>query len=168
MTRTLVFALLLAGCGVVQGPDPREGFTERNVGRTLVTHVEGLGTQAVYLEPGGGLWVWSAAGPGVRRGSWRYDLLATGAATTYQGAAGINHPVEELATAWGICLQFRDEAGNVLRRQGGGDWNCALLPDYEALVVARAEGDAFGLADGEPPARMPEGALLGLEELRDL
>lgn len=167
MIRIVPLLLLLAGCAAA-APDPRPAFTERNVGRTLVTHVEGRGTQAVYLDPDGELYLWSSASPQVQSGTWRYDLLATGAATTYQGAAGINHPVQELATEWGICFQYRDAAGRILRRPQGGDWNCALLPDYEALVVGRAEGDSFGLSDGVPPAEMPAGRLLGLDALRAL
>ena len=167
MLRPLVFALLLAGCAAA-APDPRPAFTERNIGRTLVTHVPGLGTQAVYLAPAGELLLWSAASPQVQRGTWRLDQLATGSATTYQGAAGINYPVQQLETAWGICFQYRDATGAVLRRPEGGDWNCAVLADYEALVVGRGDGDAFGLTDGAPPAAMPPGALLGLEQLRAL
>ncbi len=165
MRLTLFIPLLAAGCAIASGPDPRAGFTERNVGKTLVTHVEGLGTQAVYMAPDGELFLWSSASPAVQRGNWRFDALATGAATTYQGAAGINYPVQELETEWGVCFQYRDAAGRILRRAEGGDWNCALLADYEGLVAGRAEGDAFGLADGTPPAPMPAGALLGLDEL---
>lgn len=163
----VLLLILVTGCGIASGPDPREGFTARNVGKTLVTHVENLGTQALYMAPDGTLHLWSSASPAVQRGRWRYDVLATGAATTYQGAAGINYPVQELQNEWGVCFQFHDETGRILRRPEGGDWNCALLPDYEALVVGRAEGDAFGLTDGAPPAAMPAG-LLRLEELRVL
>lgn len=161
----LLLLLLAGGCAGVAAPDPRPGFTERNVGRTLVTHVPERGAQAVYLAHDGGLFLWSSASPQAQRGEWRFDQLATGAATTYQGAAGINHPVQELQTGWGVCFRYRDASGAVLRRPEGGDWNCALLADYEALVAGRAEGDAFGLADGEPPAAMPPGALLSLDAL---
>ncbi len=101
-------------------------------------------------------------------GKWRYDALATGEATTFQGAAGINYPVQELQTEWGVCFQYHDADGRILHRAEGGDWNCALLPDYEGLVDGRAEGDVFGLADGTPPAVMPAGSLLALEQLRAL
>lgn len=168
MRSSVLLLLLLAGCAVARGPDPREGFTARNVGKTLVTHVEGLGTQVVYMAPDGALYLWSSASPAAQRGQWRYDVLATGAATTYQGAAGINHPVQELQNEWGLCFQYRDHAGRILRRVEGGDWNCAVLADYEALVVDRAVGDAFGLADGAPPATMPPGSLMGVEALRAL
>lgn len=164
MRRFIFTSLLLAGCAAA-APDPRPSFTERNVGQTLVTHVEGRGTQAVYMAPDGALWVWSSAGPEVQRGAWRYDLLATGAATTYQGAAGINYPIEELQTAWGICFQYLDARGRILRRPEGGDWNCALLDDYEALVGERAEGDVLGLSDGSSPGAMPDGRLMSLAEL---
>lgn len=166
--RAPALLLFVAGCGIASGPDPREGFTASNVGKTLVTHVAGLGTQAVYMAPDGTLRLWSSASPSVQRGKWRYDVLATGAATTYQGAAGINYPVQELENEWGVCFQFHDGTGQILRRPEGGDWNCALLPDYEALVAGRAEGDVFGLSDGIPPAPMPAGSLLALDELRAL
>lgn len=168
MPGRLAVLLLLAGCGAVAAPDPRPGFAERNVGRTLVTHVPERGTQAVHLAPDGALHLWSSASPQVQRGEWRFDQLATGAATTYQGAAGINHPVQELETDWGLCFRYRDATGAILRRPEGGDWNCALLADYEALVAERAQGDAFGLADGAPPAAMPPGTLLSLDQLRRL
>ena len=168
MRLSLVLSLLVAGCAIATSPDPREGFTARNVGKTLVTHVEKLGTQAVYMAPDGELFLWSSASPAVQRGKWRYDRLATGVATTYQGAAGINYPVQELETEWGVCFQYHDAAGRILRRAEGGDWNCALLADYEGLVAGRAGGDAFDLSDGTPPAPMPAGALLDLDALRAL
>lgn len=172
MRRTLPLLCLaalsaLAACAeIATGPDPRDGFSERNIGQTVVTHVERMGTQAVYMAPSGDLYVWSGANPEVQRGSWRYDILATGQATTYVGAGGINHPVEELETQWGICFQYRDAAGNILRRREGGDWNCALLTDYEALIVDRAAGDTLGLSRGGARPAMPPGLLTAAQLAR--
>lgn len=160
--------LLLSACTAISGPDPRDGFAERNVGSTVVTHVDRFGTQAVYFEPSGALYLWSAAKDGVQVGAWKYDLLATGTAATYQGSAGINYSVEELETDWGICFQYKDEAGNILRRREGGDWNCALLTDFEALVFDKAPGDVFALAGGRAPASMPPEARLPIAALRGL
>lgn len=168
MIRILVVALLLAGCAITGAPDPRPGFTARNVGKTFVTHVEGLGTQAVYLAADGDLYIWSSAGPEVQRGSWRYDRIVAGPAATFRGAAGVNYPVEEMQTEWGICFRYRDAAGKILRRPRGGDWNCALLPAYEGLIAGRADGDIFGLTDGQPPARMPAERMLGIPALKAL
>ena len=159
----------LAACEQVPvGPDPRDEFSARNVNKTLVTYVNQLGTQAVYLAPNGELYLWTSASSAVQRGSWKYDLLATGAATTYQGAGGINHPVQELDTGWGLCFRYRDAAGNIVRRPEGGDWNCALFADYEALVIDRAEGDIFSLGSGTAPAAMPPGERLTGSELEAL
>lgn len=153
--------LMLAACaGGAVGPDPRDGFTERNVGKTVITYVDGLGTQAVYFAPSGGLHLWSSAADNTQGGDWKYDVLATGQATTYQGAGGINHPVQELETAWGVCFRYRDANDEILRRPEGGDWNCALLGDYEALIVDRAQGDIFSLQSGKVPAAMPKGERL--------
>ena len=156
----LSMMLLTSACAVQTGPDPLEPFKERNVGKTVVTYVNPLGTQAVYLEPSGKLYLWSAAQEAVQQGSWKFDVLATGVSTTYQGAAGINHPVQELETAWGVCFRYRDANGEILRRPEGGDWNCALLADYEALIVDRAQGDIFSLQSGKVPAKMPSGQRL--------
>ena len=165
----LIAALLLTACATLPvGPDPRDEFTNRNIGKTLATYVDGLGTQVVHMTSGGELYLWSSANTAVQRGEWRYDLLATGAATTYQGAGGINVPVEELATDWGVCFKYLDAAGNILRRQGGGDWNCALFSDYEPLIVERADGDAFGLSQGRAVAEMPVGPRLTLAQLQRL
>ncbi|MEM1300770.1 MAG: hypothetical protein AAGH68_15980 [Pseudomonadota bacterium] len=164
----LLGSLLLAACTVQTGPDPRDGFSERNVGRTVITYVDGLGTQAVYLQPSGGLHLWSSAGDNAQSGDWKYDVLATGAATTYQGAGGINHPVQELETAWGVCFRYRDANGEILRRPEGGDWNCALLADYEALIIDRAQGDIFSLQSGKVPGPMPKGERLTGSELERL
>ena len=167
MRLSLLFLAALAACAAA-GPDPRTEFTARNGGKTLVTYVPRLGTQAVYLDPAGALSIWSAAQRAVQRGRWRYDVLATGSATTYQGAAGVNHPVEELQTQWGICFQFLDAAGNVLRRQEGGDWNCALLADYEGLIIDRADGDRFALTISSAPPAMPAGRRLTVGDLAGL
>lgn len=162
-------ALLLTACETIQvGPDPRDEFSARNVDKTLATYVDGLGTQVVHMTSGGQLYLWSSANENVQTGEWRYDLLATGAATTYQGAGGINVPVEELATDWGLCFKYLDASGKVLRRAEGGDWNCALFTDYERLIVERAEGDAFGLSQGRAPGQMPVGARLTLAQLQRL
>lgn len=162
-------ALLLSACAAVPlGPDPRDEFAERNVDKTLATFVQGMGTQVVHMAPDGQLYLWSSANTNVQRGEWRYDLLATGSATTYQGAGGINVPVEELATDWGICFKYIDENGNILRRPAGGDWNCALFGDYEPLITERAEGDAFGLSGGQAPGEIPAEALLTLAQLQRL
>lgn len=160
--------LLLTACTSVSGPDPRDGFSERNIGSTVVTHVGRLGTQAVYFEPSGALYLWSSAKPNTQVGAWKYDLLATGSAATYQGSAGINYSVEELETDWGICFQYKDAAGNILRRREGGDWNCALFADFEALVIDKAPGDVFALAEGRAPAAMPPDARLPISALRGL
>lgn len=159
---------LMAGCTIDTGPDPRDGFTERNIGKTVVTYVDQLGTQAVYLAPGGNVYLWSAASTDVQEGDWKYEVLATGSATTYQGAGGINHPVEELETAWGLCFRYRDAQGNILRRPEGGDWNCALLPDYEDLIIDRAEADIFNLESGKAPGTMPPGRRMTGAELESL
>lgn len=151
----LSITLAIAACAGPTGPDPRDPFTERNVGQTVVTFVNPLGTQAVYLEPSGKLYLWSSAQEPVQRGDWKFDILATGAATTYQGAGGINHPVQDLETAWGICFRYKASDGTILRRAEGGDWNCALLADYEALIIDRGIGDIFQLTDGTAPAAMP-------------
>lgn len=151
----LPIILLVSACAVQTGPDPRDPFTERNVGKTVVTYVNPLGTQAVYLEPSGKLYLWSAAQEPVQTGEWKLDILATGVNTTYQGAGGINHPVQDLETAWGICFRYKAADGSILRRAEGGDWNCALLPDYEALIIDRGVGDIFKLTDGKAPAIMP-------------
>ena len=129
--------------------------TGRNIGKTVITYVNPLGTQAVYLEPSGQLYLWSAAQEPVQRGDWKFDVLATGVNTTYQGAGGINHPVQDLDTAWGICFRYKQPDGTILRRAEGGDWNCALLSDYEALIIDRGVGDIFTLTDGTAPAVMP-------------
>ena len=160
--------LILAACASNLGPDPRDDFSARNSGKTVITYVNHLGTQAVYLAPGGDLHLWSSATKNAQTGDWKYDVLATGAATTYQGAGGINHPVQDLETAWGICFRYIGEDGQVLRRPEGGDWNCALLPDYEALIIDRAEGDIFNLRSGNVPATMPPARRLTGSELEAL
>lgn len=160
--------LFLSACAEVSGPDPRDGFTERNVGKTLVTYVDGLGSQVVHMSEGGDLFLWSSAGPGTQRGSWRYDILATGAATTYQGAGGVNHPVQELETAWGICFRYQDAEGNIVRRPNGGDWNCALFSDYEALIVERTPGDAFALSSQPEREALPAERRLSVREISSL
>ena len=164
----LAFSLMLAACAVQTGPDPRDPFRERNIGNTVITYVDRLGTQAVYLAKDGGLHLWSSASDKVQAGGWKLDILATGVSTTYQGAAGINHPVEDLQTGWGICFRYRSPDGNILRRAEGGDWNCALLADYEALIIDRAIGDIFRLTNGAPPAQMPAGERLTGSELEAL
>ena len=83
---------------------------------------------------------WSAAQEPVQLGDWKFDILATGVNTTFQGAAGINYPVEDLETGWGVCFRYVGPDGTILRRKEGGDWNCALLTDYEALIIDRAAG----------------------------
>ena len=148
--------------------EPTIVFSKRNVGNTVVTHVDQLGTQVVHMANSGKLYLWSSAGPKIQLGDWKFDILATGAATTYQGAGGINHPVQELETAWGICFRYRDEAGTILRRPNGGDWNCALLQDYEALVSERGPGDMFRLADQQSRNPLPQGALLTLAQIQRL
>lgn len=166
---TALFAsLLLSACTVQTGPDPRDPFTERNIGNTVITYVDPLGTQAVYLEKSGKLYLWSAAQEPVQQGDWKLDILATGVNTTYQGAGGINHPVQDLETEWGICFRYRAADGQILRRPEGGDWNCALLPDYEALIIDRAIGDIFTLGDGTAPKPMPAGQRLTGSELEAL
>lgn len=164
----IVAAGTLAACTVETGPDPRDTFSERNVGKTVITYVPELGTQAVYIAPQGTFHVWSSAQPPVQTGDWKYEILATGNATTYQGAGGINYPVEELETAWGVCYRYVNAAGEIIRRPEGGDWNCALLPDYEALIIDRANGDIFNLQSGQPPATMPPGRRLTGSELEAL
>ena len=164
----LSMILLTSACAVQTGPDPLQPFKERNVGKTVVTYVNPLGTQAVYLEPSGKLYLWSAAQEAVQQGSWKFDVLATGVSTTYQGAAGINHPVQDLETAWGICFRYQAADGTILRRPEGGDWNCALLPDYEALIIDRGLDDIFGLTDGTAPAIMPPEKRLTGSELEAL
>ena len=164
----LPLSLILSACAVATGPDPRDPFRERNVGKTVVTYVNPLGTQAVYLEPSGKLYLWSAAQEPVQQGDWKFDVLATGVSTTYQGAAGINHPVQDLDTSWGICFRYKAADGTILRRAEGGDWNCALLQDYEALIIDRGLADIFGLADGTAPASMPPGERLTGSELEAL
>ncbi len=157
----LAFTLLLpAACAVQTGPDPRDPFTERNIGKTVITYIGDLGTQAVYFEPSGKLYLWSGAQEAVQRGDWKFDILATGASTTYQGAGGINHPVQDLDTEWGICFRYLSADGQILRRREGGDWNCALLRDYEALIIDRGLDDIFQLSDGTAPAVMPIGKRL--------
>lgn len=160
--------MLISSCAEVSAPDPREGFTERNVGKTLVTYVEQLGSQVVHMSDDGRLYLWSSAGPGTQKGSWRYDILATGAATTYQGAGGVNHPVQELETAWGICFRYEDESGKIVRRPNGGDWNCALFNDYESLIVDRASGDSFDLTRQSTRNPLPAGRKLSVEEIAAL
>ena len=168
--RFLIPALivLLSACEAATGPDARDGFSDRNIGNTVVTHVDQLGTQVVHMSNDGKLFLWSSAGPDIQLGDWKFDILATGAATTYQGAGGINHPVQELETAWGICFRYRDAAGTILRRLNGGDWNCALLQDYEALVVERGPGDMFRLAAAQPREPLPERVLLTLAQIQRL
>ncbi len=159
--------MMLAGC--TGGQDPAvEAFTERSVGKTLVTYVEGYGTQVVFLSPDGELRLWHAGKDAIQAGRWKYDVLATGAATSYVGTAGINHPVEELETTPGLCFKYLDGAGNVIRRLNGGDWNCASFPDYEALVTERAEGDFFRLMGGNSPGLMPAEQKLSIAELSTL
>ncbi|MGD1927264.1 MAG: hypothetical protein ACFB03_24225 [Paracoccaceae bacterium] len=165
LSSTLLPVLFVAACAIAGGPDPRDPFSARNIDKTIVTYVDRLGTQAVYLASDGGLYLWSAAQEPVQQGDWKYDVLATGVNTTYQGAGGINHPVQDLETAWGICFRYRGAEGGILRRAEGGDWNCALLADYEALIIDRAEGDIFQLRGGNPPAAMPAGARLTGAEL---
>ena len=161
--------LMLSACDtVVKGPDPRDEFSDRNVGKTLVTYVDGLGSQVVHMAQSGKLYLWSSAGPEVQLGDWRYDILATGNATSYQGAGGINHPVEELETAWGICFRYLDKQGNILRRPSGGDWNCALLQDYEALIIERAAGDPLRLASKGPREPLPSGIPLTMAQIQRL
>lgn len=164
MTRLLPLLFLLAACTAQVGPDPRDPFRERNVGKTVITFVDRLGTQAVFFDASGKLFLWSAASDTVQRGDWKFDELATGVATTFQGAAGVNHPVEDLQTAWGVCFRYRGPDGQILRRPQGGDWNCATLADYEALIIDRAAGDIFTLSDGTAPAAMPAGQrMTGIE-----
>lgn len=164
----LIASLLLTACAVQTGPDPRDPFTERNIGNTVITYIDKLGTQAVFLEQSGKLYLWSAAQEPVQQGDWKFDILATGVSTTYQGAAGINHPVQDLDTEWGICFRYRGPNGQILRRPEGGDWNCALLPDYEALIIDRAIGDIFTLGDGNAPSIMPVGKRFTGNELEAL
>ena len=164
-----LLCIAIMGCATIDvGPDPRDEFSERNVGKTLATYVDGLGTQVVHLADDGQLYVYSGASPSVQKGDWKFDILATGAATTYQGAGGINVPVEELETAWGVCFRYKDAAGNIVRRPAGGDWNCALLTDYEPLITERMNGDVFGLARGQTPGEMPQGARVTLAQLQRL
>ncbi|MEM9061041.1 MAG: hypothetical protein AAGD13_11330 [Pseudomonadota bacterium] len=164
----LLILPIVTACGVATGPDPTEPFSERNVGKTVITYVDRLGTQAVFLAPGGSLFLWSAAQEPVQNGDWKFDVLATGVNTTYQGAGGINHPVQDLETAWGICFRYRSADGRIIRRNEGGDWNCALLADYEQLIIDRAAGDIFQLRAGTPPGPMPAGARLTGAELEAL
>ncbi len=167
--------LLLAGCvaGCVAGPpDPRPDFSARNVGRTIVTFDEDVGTRALYLAPDGTLHLWSPARPSVRRGRWRYQPIVDEAAATYQATEGINYPAEELAAGWRLCFSFPEEA-----ETGNGDRSCTPLDDYEALIVDRADGDALGLVAGKPPGPiagpplpgpMPAKRRLGVAALRAL
>ena len=161
--------LLLAGCAA-DLPDPRQGFSQRNVGQTLVNYVEGLGTQAVYLAPKGEVLLWTAARPGVQRGDWRFEPLVAGEAATYRGTAGINYPAEELAAAWRICMRYRGAPGGALpgKNPPVGDWKCVPLNAYEKLIVERAGGDVLGLLAGAPPGVMPAGRRLSLAALRAL
>lgn len=161
--------LVLTACAGIDGPpDPRPEFTARNVDKTLLTYVDGLGTQVVHIATGGQVYLWSSARDGVQRGEWKYDILATGAATSYVGAGGINHPVQELETEWGLCFKYFDLDGRVVRRQNGGDWNCALLSDYEPLITERAAGDAFGLRTDAPRKALPEARRLAIADVAAL
>lgn len=171
LSKRLTLALLalasVAGCAGTPGPDPRNGFAERNVGKTLVIYPQGAGTQVVYLGEGGDLFLWSADTPNLRQGTWTYELLPTGGTTSYQGAGTINQQVATPETAWGICLDAPG-AGQVPPPPDGGDRTCALLGTYEAQVTERAQGDAFGLSSGQAPGAIPPGRQLTAADLAAL
>jgi hypothetical protein len=165
--RLVMLPLLLAGCAA-GSVDARRSFAARNVGQTVVTHVEGPGTQALYLAPDGALFLWAAARPEVRRGRWRLEPVVPEATASYQATAGMNRPAEELAEDWRVCFRYRDGEAETRPEGQGGDWSCLPVAAFDGLVVERAPGDVLGLSTGVPPGAMPAGRRLGLAALRDL
>ena len=157
----------LAGCGTVTGPDERAEFAARNEGKTLITYAEPTGTRVVYLAPDGELHLWSSAWPDAQSGSWRYELLATGAATTFQGTGNINQQVASPETAWAICLDAPG-TGQVPPPPSGSEKDCTLLAQYDAQISERADDDVFNLSSGRVPAPMPPGRRLSATDLAAL
>lgn len=167
LAAALFAAATLAACAGGPDADPRAGFSERNVGKTLITYAEGAGTRVIYLGPDRQLHIWSSASPDAQSGGWQYELLPTGGATTPQGAGAINQQIASPTTAWGICLDAPG-TGQVPPPPTGGERNCMLLSDYEAQISERASDDIFNLRSGRVPAPMPPGRRLSATDLAAL
>lgn len=155
---------LLSACGAATGTDERAEFAARNEGRTLIAHSEALGTQVVYLAPGGKQFTWSAAAPLAQSGAWKYELLATGTTTTYQGTGVINQQVAAPESAWGICVDA-PIAAQTPPPPESSDGSCLLLSVYEAQISERIDDDIFDLQSGKVPAPLPPGRRLSSSDL---